>query len=155
PRTKEEINNDVIVVRADQGEGYTGYGAAQVWIAHLDPKPGKQAASRITRLTKDDIWYGDPQWSADGKTLIVHANRTEERESVRFSINRNFDLYSLDADSGKSEQLTRGIGPEVSPRVAPDGKSIACLSIPRRGSHRDVFNLAIVSLDGKKPGFRV
>jgi dipeptidyl aminopeptidase/acylaminoacyl peptidase len=155
PRTPDEIRNDVIVVRRDQGEGYTGYGPAQVWVAHLDLNPGKQAASRITRLTKDDVWYGDPQWTPDGKSLIVHANRTEERESARYSINRNFDLYSLNAESGKREQLTHGIGPEVSPRVSPDGKTIACLSVPRQGSHRDVFNLALVSLDGKKPAFRV
>jgi dipeptidyl aminopeptidase/acylaminoacyl peptidase len=34
----------------------------------------------------------------------------------------------------------------VSPRFSPDGKRIACLSVPRKGSHRDVFNLALVTL---------
>ena len=33
PRTQEEIDADVIVVRSDQGEGYTGYGTAQIWVA--------------------------------------------------------------------------------------------------------------------------
>ena len=155
PRMPEEIRNDVLVVRPDQGEGYTGYGTAQVWVAHLADKPEKQAASKIERLTKDDVWYGDPQWSPDGKTLVVHANRTADRESVRYSINRNFDLFAVDAASGKLRQLTHGAGPEVSPRFSPDGKSVACLSVPRRGSHRDVFNLAIVSLDGDEPTFRV
>jgi dipeptidyl aminopeptidase/acylaminoacyl peptidase len=155
PRTAEEIRNDVIVVRPDQGEGYTGYDPAQVWVAHLDEKPGDHAASRIDRLTKDDVWYGDPQWSPDGRTLVVHANRTAERESVRYSINRNFDLFAIDVASGKFRQLTHGPGPEVSPRFSPDGKSIACLSVPRCGSHRDVFNLALVSLEGETPTFRV
>lgn len=155
PRTPEEVRNDVLVVRPDQGEGYTGYGTSQVWVAHLADKPEKHAASKIERLTKDDVWYGDPQWSPDGKTLVVHANRTAERESARYSINRNFDLFAIDATSGKLRQLTHGAGPEVSPRFSPDGKSVACLSVPRRGSHRDVFNLAIVSLDGEKPTFRV
>jgi fermentation-respiration switch protein FrsA (DUF1100 family) len=41
-------------------------------------------------------------------------------------------------------QLTTGPGPEVSPRWSPDGTRIACLSIPRKGSHRDVFRLAII-----------
>src|SRR5207302_10792187 len=63
PRTPEEIENDVVIVRPDQGEGYTGYGPAQVWVAHLDEKPDQFAATRIDRLTKDDVWYGDPQWS--------------------------------------------------------------------------------------------
>lgn len=151
PRTPEEIRNDVLVVRPDQGEGYTGYGPAQVWVADLLDVGGKWAAREIRRLTKDDVWYGDPQWSPDGKTLVVHANRTPERESVRFSINRNFDLWSIDVESGRFQQLTTGEGPEVSPRFTPDGKRIVCLSVPRRGPHRDVFNLAVVEPNGDKP----
>jgi dipeptidyl aminopeptidase/acylaminoacyl peptidase len=94
PRTAEEISNEVLVVRPDQGEGYTGYGPAQVWVAHMDEKPDHHAATRIERLMKDDVWYGDPQWSPDARTLVVHANRTAERESVRYSINRNFDVMT-------------------------------------------------------------
>jgi dipeptidyl aminopeptidase/acylaminoacyl peptidase len=155
PRTPEEIRNDVVIVRPDQGEGYTGYGPASIWVAHLDEKPGAQAARRIDRLTRDDVWYGDPQWSPDGSTLVVTANRTEEREAARGSINHNFDLWAIDVASARLRRLTSGEGPEVSPRFSPDGKSIACLSVPRRGSHRDVFNLAVVSLDGDTPSFRV
>ncbi len=155
PRTPEESVNRVTVVRPDQGEGYTGYRPAQVWVAELDEKPGKWAARKIQRLTKDDVWYGDPQWSPDGKTLVVHANRTDERESVRYSINHNFDLWAIDVESGKLRQLTDGPGPEVSPRFTPDGNRLVCLSVPRRGPHRDIFNLAVVELTGEKPRFRV
>jgi dipeptidyl aminopeptidase/acylaminoacyl peptidase len=144
-RTPEEISADVVIVRPDQGEGYTGYGPAQIWVAHLDDKVDF-AAHRVDRLRKDDVWYGDPQWSPDGRSLVVHANRTADRESVRYSINKNFDLWQIDAQTGADRQLTSGIGPEVSPRFSADGKHIACLSIPRKGSHRDVFNLAIVTL---------
>jgi hypothetical protein len=42
----------------------------------------------------------------------------------------------------------------VSPRFAADGKELVCLSIPRKGSHRDVFNFAVVSLD-EKPRTRI
>src|SRR5258707_12035338 len=52
-RTKEEIENNVEIVRPDQGEGYTGYGPAMIWIAEVENK-------KITRLTNDDIWYSDP-----------------------------------------------------------------------------------------------
>lgn len=152
PRTKEEIEADVIVVRPDQGESYTGYGAAHLWVAHLSDKPETHAATKIDRLTDDDAWYGQPQWSPDGKTLVVHANRTTDRESVRFSINKNYDLWAIDVASRALRPLTSGPGPEVSPRFSPDGKRIACLSIPRKGTHRDLFNLAIVTLteDGPK-----
>jgi dipeptidyl aminopeptidase/acylaminoacyl peptidase len=146
-RSPEEIAANVTVVRPDQGESYTGYGPAQVWIAHLDAAPGQCAARQIDRLTNDDVWYGDPRWSPDGKSIVVHANKTADRESARFSINKNFDLWSIDPETRGSRQLTFGPGPEVSPRFSPDGKRLACLSGPRKGTHMDVFNLAIVTLD--------
>jgi dipeptidyl aminopeptidase/acylaminoacyl peptidase len=146
PRSKGERAAAVFKVRPDQGEGYTGYGPAQLWVARLDAAPGKCAARRIDRLTRDNVWYGDPHWSPDGRFLVVHANRTTDRESVRYSINKDFDLWAVDAGTGALRQLTTGPGPEVSPRFSPDGKRLLCLSIPRKGSHRDVFNLAVVTL---------
>jgi dipeptidyl aminopeptidase/acylaminoacyl peptidase len=155
PRTRMELANRVEILRPDQGEGYTGYGPAQVWIAHLDDAPGECAAGKIQRLTKDGVWYGDPQWSPDGRTIVVHANKTKDRESVRYSINHNFDLWAIDVATGKQTQLTTAPGPEVAPRFAPDGKRLACLSVPRRGSHRDAFNLALVTLGEAPPRLQI
>lgn len=146
PRSPDEIKNNVEVVREDQGEGYEGYRPAQIWIADLLAEPTDVAAARVTRVTSDDFWYGDPQWMPDGKTLVVHANRTADRESVRFSINKNYDLWQINLADSKLRQLTTGPGPEVFPRISPDGKRIACRSVPRQGSHMDVFNLLIVEL---------
>ncbi len=151
PRGDDERAANVFRVRPDQGEGYTGYGPAQVWVADLDPAPGRSAASALERLTRDDVWYGDPQWSPDGRFLVVHANRTPDRESVRYSINKDFDLWALDVKTREVRRLTSGVGPEVSPRFSPDGKRLACLSVPRKGSHRDVFNLAVVTLGDGGP----
>lgn len=145
-RTAEEIDADVDIVRPDQGEGYTGYRPAQIWVADLAAEPGQNAATKITRLTDDDVWYGDPQWSPDAKSIVVHANRTNDRESVRFSINKNFDLWAITVADRSIRQLTTGPGPEVSPRFSADGKRLLCLSIPRKGPHSDIYNLAVVSL---------
>ncbi len=140
-RTAEEIRNNVKVVREDQGEGYEGYRPAQIWIADLHDVPNAVAASRIVRVTNDDHWYGDPQWMPDGTSLIVHSNRSPQQESVRYSINQNYDLWRIDLSDNSLHQLTTGPGPEVSPRVSADGRRLLYLSIPRRGSHMDVFNL--------------
>ena len=158
-QTAGELAADVSLVRADQGEGYTGFGAAQLWIAELDPAQGEFAARSIRRLTDDDVWYGDPQWSADGQWLICHANKTSDVESVRFSINKNYDLWAIHVATGKQRQLTFGIGPEVSPRLSPNGKQLVCLSSPRQGPHADVFNLLLLDLaqplDASRPAVRV
>ncbi|HND55161.1 MAG TPA: S9 family peptidase, partial [Pirellulaceae bacterium] len=162
--------------------GYTGYRPAQIWVADLPdlatlgvaPQPTtaspqatakaptasspmpSQMATRIRRISPDDAWYGDPQWSPDGKSIVVHANRTDDRESVRFSINKNYDLWSLDvAGASPPRQLTAGPGPEVSPRWSPDGRRLACLSSPRKGPHADVFNLAIVDAAAPTPQMTV
>jgi dipeptidyl aminopeptidase/acylaminoacyl peptidase len=145
-RSDAERRNHVIQAREDQGEGYEGYGPTQVWVADLMDTPEENAASHIARVTEDDFWYGDPQWSPDGAFLVVHANRTAEQESVRYSINQNYDLWKITLADRHLEQLTNGPGPEFSPRISPDGKRVVCLSSPRRGPHMDVFNLMVVEL---------
>jgi dipeptidyl aminopeptidase/acylaminoacyl peptidase len=146
PRTEAERRNNVMVVREDQGEGYEGYGATQIWVADLLEKPTDVASTRITKLTQDDYWYGDPQWAPDGSFVVVHANRTADQESARYSINRNFDLWKINLKDRQITQLTHGPGPEFSPRISPDGKRIVCLSSPRNGPHIDIFNLMVVDL---------
>lgn len=148
PRTDAEKKNSVQIPREDQGESYTGYGTAQLWVAHLDANPGPFAATKIERLTGVNaelgLWYGDPQWHPDGHTIAVHGNWTEDRESVRFSINKNYDIWLIDAETGGGRRLTTGPGPDFSPRFSPDGKKLACLSVPRKGSHRDAYNLMVI-----------
>ena len=155
-RSESERRNGVTIVREGQGqgerqgqgEGYEGYSATQVWVADLAPSPTDVAATRIRKLTDDGFWYGDPQWSPDDSSVVVHANRTADQEPVAASMNRNFDLWRIDVENGRLTQLTTGPGPEVSPRISPDGKRIACLSSPRKGPHLDVLNLLIIDIEG-------
>lgn len=154
PRTDAERRNNVVILREDQGEGYEGYGATQIWVAELLAQPNEVAAKRITKLTKDDFWYGDPQWAPDASFVVVHANRTADQESARYSINRNFDLWKITLKDGVMTQLTKEPGPEFSPRISPDGKRLVCLSSPRNGPHIDIFNLMVVDLTGAGAGPR-
>ena len=105
PRTQAEKDNNVRIVREDQGEIYEGYGNAQIWVADLLETPGEVAASQVTRLTDDEFWYGDPQWSPDGKSIVVHANRTDDQESVTYSINKNYDLWKIDLAIARAKAI--------------------------------------------------
>lgn len=154
PRQRTEIENAVEVARQDQGEGYTGFGPAEIWVADLAEKPDKFAATKITRLTNDEFWYGDPQWSPDGKKIVVHANLTKDQESVRYSINKDYNLWEIDVATKLMRPLTSGPGPEFSPRFSADGSRLICLTSPRRGPHQDIYNLAVVTT-GDKPETRI
>lgn len=135
--------------RDDQGEGYEGYWQASIFIVGVDQRLIPE------RLNDNDFehWFGDPQWTPDGKYVIGHSNRTGDQESVRYSINKNYDLWQFKVErSGPNQyreaiQLTRNPGPDVSPRISPDGKHVLYLSVPRKGPHMDVFNLCVLRLD--------
>ena len=151
PRSAAEIESDVMVTRQDQGEGYVGFGPADVWVAELAENPTDRAAERILRLTDDPYWYGQPQWSPDGKRVAVHANRTAEQESIRYSFNQNYDIWEINVATRALRQLTRGAGPEFFPRYSPDGSRVVFLTSPRhRGPHFDIYNYGLVTT-GEKP----
>ena len=136
PRTPEEIAADVEIVRPDQGEGYTGYGPAQVWVAaprRRSPSKFAAAADRAPdqrrRLVRRSAMVARRQDASSS-----HANKTDDRESVRYSINKNFDLWLIDvADQEADASSPTGPGPDVSPRFSPDGKQHRLPEHPAQG----------------------
>ncbi len=155
PRSDAETDSDVLVVRQDQGEGYEGFGPGDVWVAELADHPKGHAASRITRLTDDQFWYGQPQWSPDGKRIAVYANRTSVQESIRYSFNQNYDIWEINVATRALRQLTSDPGPEFFPRYSPDGSRLVYLTSPRhRGPHFDIYSFGLVTT-GRDPTSRV
>jgi dipeptidyl aminopeptidase/acylaminoacyl peptidase len=139
-----------IVQFEGQGEGYEGLFPTRLCLRDgLDklPQAWVRGRSPICFPDRDSFFYGDPQWTPDGHNLICHANRTDDQESVRFSINRNYDLWRISVALHVPDRLTPNPGPDVSPRVSPDGKHVLYLSVPRKGPHMDVFNLCVLPLD--------
>lgn len=135
------------------GEAYAGYRPGQLWVAELDFTQAAHVATGVSSLTNDEWWYGDPQWLPSGDALVVHVAKSRPQEPVRWNIRANFDLWQIDGQSGTARRLTSNEGPDVSPRVSPDGKRIVYLSSPRRGPHVDAFDLAMLEL-GSEPAQR-
>lgn len=164
--SKTNVLPSLAISTDDQGEGYEGYRITYFALSRLDdsynPDIGsvENRPSAGTLLFRDaEYWHGDPQWSPNSDFLISHANRTSDSESVRYSINKNYDLWRIvvDKEGGnyQPEQLTTNPGPDVSPRISPDGKHVLYLSVPRKGPHADVYNLCVLPLDGENAEPRV
>ena len=93
-----------------------------------------------------------------GTGWIVHRGTCQPKRGAgvaRYSINHNYDLWKITLDEKRMEKLTTFGGPEFCPRISPDGKRIVCLSSPRKGPHRDIFNLVVIELTAKGPQARV
>ncbi|WND03423.1 S9 family peptidase [Temperatibacter marinus] len=74
-----------------------------------------------TQLTKGDYpRSGSFSWAQDGSSIYYSANRSDNWEYET----RESNLYNVTL-SGKREQITDEPGSEYSPRVSPDGRSLA------------------------------
>lgn len=138
----------------DQGEGYEGYASSMIYTCRLSGNRGS------IFFVAGDVpkWLGDPQWHPSGERVICHANLSDDQESVRYSINKNYDLWQFrvgEATNSLPSALTHNPGPDVSPRISPDGKHVLYLSVPRKGPHMDVFNLCVLPLDAENAEPRV
>lgn len=101
--------------RAD-GVGYLKPGFNHIYLVPADGGSPRQ-------ITSGEFNHGAFSWSADGKALIVSANRRPDwaYESL------DTDLYRFQIDSGEITRLTDRYGPDNQPAVSPDGRQLAWL----------------------------
>ncbi|MEM9327268.1 MAG: S9 family peptidase, partial [Bacteroidota bacterium] len=89
---------------------------------------------------------GTPVWSADGESLIFSANRNDDWEYDY----RNSEIYSVNIMNGKVQALTERQGPDASPAISPDGKTIAYLSYEDKVQTYQLSELRTMGIDGSK-----
>jgi dipeptidyl aminopeptidase/acylaminoacyl peptidase len=105
-----------ISYRAD-GEGYLKSGYTHVYVISAEGGAPRQ-------LTYGAFNESGPlSWTPDGKFIIATGNRDPgwRREPV------NTELYQVAVKDGAMTALTNRVGPDTSPAVSPDGKTIAYL----------------------------
>jgi dipeptidyl aminopeptidase/acylaminoacyl peptidase len=120
-----------------------GEGLAEEGRRHVFVLPAEGGTPR--QVTTGDFDHGEaPAWTADGRALIVAANRGEQAELRPLDT----DLYRVDLETGALLQLTHRDGPDGSPAVSPDGRFVAYTGFDDRVQGYQVTRLYVLPLDG-------
>lgn len=120
------------------GDGYYEQGYGHVFVV---PALGG-TPRQVTRGSFDH--KGTPAWSVDGQTIFVSADREAgaDRRSERAQI------HAVDVATGNARALTTNVGMNRSPRVSPDGKRIAYLSVTDNLKAYQPYGLWVMNIDG-------
>ncbi len=126
-----------IVFRAD-GEGFLEEGFSHAFVVPAEGGTPRQLSSGPFHHD------GPPVWTPDGKFLLSSANRRDdwEREPV------DSEIHEIAVADGKIRALTNRRGPDASPAVSPDGRSIAYLGFDDRYQGYQVTHLYLMNRDG-------
>ena len=132
PRVETRLNHE------QDGSGIRPYGFDHVFVVRADGGPARQ-------ITSGDYDHSStPVWTPDGDQLILSANRHANWQRER----TNSELYAVSVEDGTITPLTDRFGPDYSPRVSPDGETIAYLGFDDEIQTYQVTRLYTMNADG-------
>jgi acylaminoacyl-peptidase len=123
--------------RAD-GKGFLKEGHYQLFVLAAEGGAPRQ----LTTGPYDH--RGTPAWSADGRSVLISANRRTEAEYDPL----NSEIYEVAVADGSVKALTDRAGPDTHPVVSPDGKHIAYLGFDDRRQGYQATRLFVMNRDG-------
>jgi acylaminoacyl-peptidase len=128
---------DEMTYRAD-GSGYLQEGNNQLFVLSIDGGTPTQITSNTYSVS------GGINWSTDSKSILFSANNHDDRE---FDPN-NSEVLEIVVATKSIKALTSRKGPDDSPVVSPDGKSVAYLGFDDTYQGYQVTNLYTMARDG-------
>ena len=132
PRITDRLKHEA------DGRGYLSPGFTHIFVVPAEGGTARQ-------LSSGDFNHGGGlSWSPDGAYIYFSANRNENWE-YDF---RNSEVYRLGVADGEIIALTDRQGPDNSPAVSPDGKTIAYRSYEDKVQAYQVTDLYLMDADG-------
>jgi len=132
PRVETRLNHEA------DGAGVLPYGYDHLFVVSVEGGGARQ-------ITSGDYNHSDrPVWTPDGEALVFSANRHDDWERKR----RDSEIYRVALDSGEITALTDRFGPAHTPRVSPDGETIAYLGYEDKVQTYQVTHLRVMDRDG-------
>lgn len=128
------------------GRGYLKYGFMQRFVVSAEGGAPRQ-------LTGGNLPYGGFEgslgggravWTPDSKYLIFSANLRPDYEYDPL----NTEVYELSLADGQVKALTNRKGPDNSPALSPDGKTIAYVGFDDRYQGHQTTHLYLMNRDG-------
>ena len=92
------------------------------------------ATQALTRVTSDDAIDTEPEWSRDGRSIFFTSDRAGSAQVYRVVLD----------EARKAERITFTNGYNARPRMSPDGKSLAMVSLDRGG-----YRIAVLDLESR------
>lgn len=123
------------------GAGELPSGFTQIFVAPADGGAPRQ----LTHVRDGSI--SGVSWGPDSERLYYSLGG---RQADDFDF-READIYAIALDAAEPVQITDFPGGESSPRVSPDGETLAYLSTPRREESNVDTDLKVVALSGGEP----
>ena len=137
---KPPIFIDEVTYRAD-GAGFLPASNAQIFLLSSDGGTPRQ-------LTTGDFSHaGRLSWTPDGKYILFSANHHEDRDYEP----NNSEIHELSITDGQIRTLTDRLGPDTSPTVSPDGRSIAYTGLDDEYLGYQISQLYVMDRDGSNP----
>ncbi|MBW3563143.1 MAG: S9 family peptidase [Acidobacteria bacterium] len=120
------------------GAGYLEEGFDHLFVVPADGGTPRQ-------LTSGDFDHGPSvAWDSDGRSIVVSANRNEDWETDPLES----ELYRVSIEDGAIVRLTDRDGPDGSPAISPDGRSIAFTGFDDRYQGYQITRLYVMNRDG-------
>ena len=134
---------DTLVYRFN-GAGYLPYAGNQLFVIPAEGGTPRQLTTGDQPLGQSVFTTPQPEWSRDGKCIIMSANRRADYEYEPFDT----EVYEFSVADGSIKALTQRHGPDNGPVVSPDGMHIAYTGYDDKYQGYQVTHLYVMNRDG-------